>query len=273
MRNNQDRLGLNEPANLQPASEAPVNNSVEFIVPTEIVELPSKGLFYDENHPLYHKESIEIKHMTTKEEDILTNQSYIKNASAVDRMLKSVLVDKKININDLLIGDKNAITVASRIYGYGPDYETTYACPACGTTQNTSFDLLEMENSDFEENAKEFDAVYDYDAQLIKFTIPRTKTNLELKLLKEQTEKQTKKTKSGVISNFYQKIIHSVNGNTDPRYIKSYIASMSALDSRYLRSAYQKIIPGVDMSCDFQCSNCDHEENVEVPLNAEFFWP
>lgn len=275
MRNNQDRLGNSDPSNLQPASEAPVQNNLEFIVPTEIVELPSKGLFYDDGHPLHHKEEIEIKHMTTKEEDILTNQSYLKNGTAIDRMLESLLVDKKIRVKDLLIGDKNAITMAARIYGYGNLYETGYNCPACGTNQTANFNLLEIENVDFEESSKEFDATFDYDSRLINFVIPRNGIKLQLKLLTERAEEQdaNKKSKGVAISNFFQKIIHSVNGNTDPRYIKSYIGSMSALDSRYLRIAYQKIIPNVDMSCDFECENCNHEERVEVPLNADFFWP
>ena len=273
MRNNQDRLGSTNPGNLQSASEAPAQNNVEFIVPTEIVEIPSKGLFYDEGHPLHHKDTVEIKHMTTKEEDILTNQSYIKSGTAVDRLLQSVLVDKRIRVKDLLIGDKNAITMAARVYGYGSDYETGYTCPACGTSQTTSFNLLDIENIDSEASAQEYDVTYNYDAKLINFIIPRNGIKLELKFLKEESEKQSKKNKNVVISNFFQKIIHSVNGNSDPRYIKSYINSMSALDSRYLRTVYQKIIPNIDLSCEFECSNCGHQDKVEVPLNADFFWP
>ena len=86
MRNNQDRIGTTTPSDSVNSAnvEAQQTNSLEFIVPTEIVELPSKGLFYDEGHPLYHVESIEIKHMTTKEEDILTNESYIRDSSVIE---------------------------------------------------------------------------------------------------------------------------------------------------------------------------------------------
>jgi len=133
--------------------------------------------------------------------------------------------------------------------------------------------LLDIENIDNEATAQEYDVTYNYDAKLINFIIPRNGTKLELKLLKEESEKPNKKTKNLAISNFFQKIIHSVNGNADPRYVKSYINSMSALDSRYLRTIYQQIIPNVDMSCEFECSNCGHQDKVEVPLNAEFFWP
>ena len=100
---------------------------------------------------------------------------------------------------------------------------------------------------------------------------------MEIKLLKDEIEKATRKAK-GKKNNFsitkqYLTMIHAVNGNSDRAYVKSYIESMSALDSRFLRAAYSKIVPGIDFACNFECSSCDHEDQVEVPLQAEFFWP
>lgn len=276
MRNNQDRLGLEQPTdNLQPNTDVPPTPSqMQFIVPTELVELPSKGLFYDEGHPLYDRKTVEIRHMTTKEEDILINQSFLKNGTAIDRLLQSVLVEPKMKVRDMLVGDKNAITIACRIHGYGSEYETKFACPSCDHVQTYVFDLEEIQNNDYESHLEEFDAEVDYDHQRIILPIPRTKTKLELRLLKDDTlNKKAKKKNSGLITTQYAKMIYSVNGNSDRQYVKSYIASMSALDSRYLRAAYSKIVPGVDLSCSFECEECDHNGVVEVPLNAEFFWP
>jgi len=277
MRNNQDRMVAGAAAdNLQSAEPPTQTQGLEFIVPTELVELPSRGLFYDENHPLHNQETIEIKHMTTKEEDILTNESYLKDGTAIDRLLKSIIVNKRINVKNLLVGDKNAITVAARIYGYGSDYETRYRCPSCGTTQTTSFNLSEISNNDFEEAVEEFDGSIDYEENCISLVVPRTKTELEFRLLKEEENekgKKKKQNKTQVISYFFSKIIKSVNGNSDAKYIKSYIQSMSSLDSRYVRAAYQKMIPNVDMNCEFECDNCGFDGQVEVPLKAEFFWP
>lgn len=278
MRNNQDRLGIEQPINnLQPAHEPPpTTEAMQFIVPTEVVELPSKGLFYQEGHPLYRRETIEIKHMTTKEEDILTNQGFIKNGTAVEKLLQSVLVSPKMNTRDMLVGDKNALTVACRVHGYGPEYNTRVSCPACGATQEFTFDLNDIEHVNFEDNLAEFDAEVDYDRQTVILPIPRTKVKLELKVLKEETktQKTRKKDKNAfVISKQYEKMIYSVNGNSDRQYVRSYIDSMSALDSRYLRAAYSKITPGVDFNCGFECNACGIETDLEVPLTAEFFWP
>jgi len=276
MRNNQDRLGLEPPTdNLQPNTDVPPTTQVmQFIVPTEIVELPSKGLFYDEGHPLHERETVEIRHMTTKEEDILINQSYIKNGIVIDKLIQSVLVSPQVNVKDMFVGDKNALTVACRLYGYGSEYETKYTCPSCANLQTYVFDLNEVTNGDFTSHLDEFDAQIDYDRKTIMLPIPRTNTKLELKLLKDDiSTKKTKKKKTGIITSQYEKMIHAVNGNSDRQYVKSYIASMSALDSRYLRAAYSKLVPSVNFECNFECEECDFASEVEVPLNADFFWP
>mgnify|MGYP003145608274 FL=1 len=281
MRNNQDRIGVTAPTdNLQPNTEVPAPAaSLEFIVPTEIVDLPSKGLFYEEGHPLHNRTTVEVKHMTTKEEDILTNQSFIKNGVAVERLLESVLVDPKMKTGDMLVGDKNALLVACRLYGYGNEYETKFTCPECGAAERHVFDLEDIESANFEENAKEYDITYNFDSQTMSMEIPRTKTKLELKILKSReletpTNKKAKNAQNNkFISTHYEKIIVAVNGNSDRQYIKSYINSMSALDSRYLRTVYSKCTPAVDFTCSYVCGECGHNDEVEVPLNAEFFWP
>jgi len=97
---------------------------MSFTLPTETIELPSKGLIYPSDNPL-SSGTVEIKYMTAKEEDILTNQNYIANGSVLDKLLKSLIVSD-INYNDLLIGDKNAIMVSARILGYGAEYRFNY---------------------------------------------------------------------------------------------------------------------------------------------------
>jgi hypothetical protein len=115
----------------------------EFKLPTETVELPSKGLLYPEDSELA-KGIVEIKYMTAKEEDILTNQSYIKNGTVLDKLMKSLIVSK-INYDDLLIGDKNAIMVASRILGYGAEYTFNYL------GESHTVDLSQVENKPLKE--------------------------------------------------------------------------------------------------------------------------
>ena len=151
IRNNEERLGVkdagtNPPpvdAMAQPADAAVPNVPMSFSTPTELVELPSGGRFYPEGHPLHGVETIEIRFMTAKDEDILTSKSYLKKGIAIDKLLQNVIVNKSIDINSLLSGDKNALIIATRSTGYGSSYQTKVACPACGAQGSIDFDLEE----------------------------------------------------------------------------------------------------------------------------------
>ena len=151
MPRNEDRLGAIEQTG---ASDAPPvlekNSILDFVLPTEFVDLPTKGRFYPEEHPLHGKESIEIRYMTAKDTDILTSKSLLKKGVAVDRMLQNIIVDKSIKVDDLYSGDKNAILIAARINGFGPEYKTKVTCPQCGATSEHAFNLEEVRCGEFE---------------------------------------------------------------------------------------------------------------------------
>ena len=115
--------------------------SLSYVTPTEFVELPSRGKFYSTDHPLHGKEVIEMRYMTAKDEDILTSPALLKNGVAIDRLIENLIVDKSISANSLLIGDKNAVTLAARISGYGEQYEVNVTCPACGSNTDHTFHL------------------------------------------------------------------------------------------------------------------------------------
>ena len=106
--------------------------SLSYVTPTEFVELPSRGQFYSTDHPLYEKDVIEMRYMTAKDEDILTSPALLKKGVAIDRLLQNLVVDKNINPNNLLIGDKNALLLAARISGYGEEYPVVLQCNSCG---------------------------------------------------------------------------------------------------------------------------------------------
>ena len=130
MRNNQSRIGNRQPQ--QAPSPAPVQSNLSFAVPTEFVELPSKGAFYPSGHPLHNQETVEIKFMTAKEEDILSSTALLKKGLALDRLMENILV-LDIDPTDLLVCDRNAIMIAARISSYGSDYNANIVCPHCSS--------------------------------------------------------------------------------------------------------------------------------------------
>jgi len=115
----------------------------KYAFPTEVLALPSKGLLYPKEHPLSSGQ-IDVKYMTAKEEDILTSSNLIEKGLVIDRLLESVIADPKIKLDDLLIGDKNALMVGTRVLGYGKDYVVTMEDPDTSLEVEHSFDLTKL---------------------------------------------------------------------------------------------------------------------------------
>ena len=281
-RKNSERTGgdTGAPPSTALAAEALQEKLFNFPKPTEIVDLPSRGKYYPTNHPLHNKEHIEIRYMTARDEDILTSKSLLKKGVAIDRLLKNLVIDKTIDVGGLLVGDRNALLVAARISGYGSEYETRVTCPNCTTIQQTEFDLDELsvyEGDDWEE--------YNIEPTgngTFNILLPLTSVGVEVRLMDGSDEKKiTKLTKAKQDKNLQETtltdqlgmMIVSVDGNPDNSLKKILIDGMPAKDARYLRQAYQKLVPTVDMSHRFQCSNCQYESEVEVPFTTDFFWP
>jgi len=272
-RNNQDRTGAH---GQQSAPPPEVLKGLDFVTPTEFVDLPSKGQ-YPEGHPLSGKDSVEIRFMTAKDEDILTNQSLLKKGLAIERFLQNVLLDKSIATEDLLIGDRNAILVAARRSGYGADYDTTVSCPACGEKNQINFNLGEPK-------IKETSYPQEYNIELVEgeiyVTPPLTGFRVGLRLLtgrdetyiaKRMTDKKIKN--EDLVTQQFRLMITSVQGDSSRNTIDYYVDRMPTQDSRYIRAAYGFINPTVKISEDFECHSCGHEQEMEVPFGADFFWP
>jgi rubrerythrin len=293
MSRNEERLGLdNAPAqdNTPAATTAAVGigapagdtaPAFSWSVPTEFVELPSEGLFYPPGHPLHEQKTVEIRFMTAKEEDILTSRSLLKAGVALDRMLQNILIDKRINVNSLLVGDKNALLVAARRTGYGPEYVTKVNCPSCGTSTEHSFDISEPPVNSFKQNAQDLGVLYSNNGT-VTITLPMSGVTVECRLLtgddenrliKETERKSKRKLQSSTTTDAFRAFIVSVNGDSNTFSVESFIQSMPARDARHLRTIYNEVLPNIDLKQEFVCTECGHEADMEVPLGVDFFWP
>jgi hypothetical protein len=288
-RNNEERAGArklsaNSPippvfAGGPPESE----NSFTFALPTEFVELPSRGKYYPVDHPLHEVENVEIRYMTAKDEDILTSKALLRKGVALDRLLQNVLVDKRVRVQDLLVGDKNAIMLAARSTGYGNLYETKITCPACTAVSDYEFDL-DLYPVNYAEDYKErgeYKISHEYD-NIFSVELPITEVTVQIKLLLGEdekriaaslTRKQKSKTPDSMITDLFKSLIVSVNGDERKVAINGFINIMPAMDSKFLREVYELIMPNVEMEHRFSCRFCGLDTVLEVPLTAEFFWP
>lgn len=233
--------------------------------PTEMVDLPSKGLLYPEDSPL-RAGTIEMKYMTAREEDILTNSNYIQQGTVLDKLIDSLIVTK-IDTKEIIIGDKNAILIASRILGYGQDYEFE----ANGKVYQV--DLTTLKD-------KELPSDVDYtNGNNFNFTLPASKDEITFKLLThgdelaiEQELKGLKKINpngSPELSTRLKYIITSVNGNAEKKTIREFVDNqLLARDSRALRQEIKRISPDIDLTI-----QGDGGEDITIPISINFFWP
>jgi hypothetical protein len=246
----------------------------EYKFPTEVVNLPSKGKLYPKNHPL-SKGEIELKYMTAKEEDILTSINLIRKGIVIDKVLESLIIDRKIKVDDLLIGDKNALMISARILGYGKEYEVKATCAECNETGDLKVDCTLLKDIEVADDVKE---------NKFSMNLPATKVVIEFKLLNSAEERMVDKEVEAMkkiqpdvdyTNSFrFKKMILSVDGETTRSVINDFVDNkFLALDSLEFRRHLNKITPGVDMNYEYICSSCDHIQEVMVPLGTGFFWP
>jgi hypothetical protein len=233
--------------------------------PTEMVDLPSKGLLYPEDSPL-RAGTIEMKYMTAREEDILTNSNYIQQGIVLDKLLESLIVTK-INFKDLLVGDKNSILIASRILGYGQDYEFETNGRVYQVDLTTLKDKELPEDINYE-NGNNFN-----------FTLPSTKDEITFKLLTHSDELAIEQELKGLkkinpngspeLSTRLKYIITSVNGDAEKKTIREFVDNeLLARDSRALRQEVKRISPDINLTI-----KGDDGEDIAIPINLNFFWP
>ena len=285
-RNNADRVGAPHPD----APDIPDTLEVEpgpdplaFIVPTEFVTLPSKGVYYPESHPLHAEDAVEIKFMTAKEEDLLTSQSLIEKGIVLDRLIDSLLVNKKIRSRDLLICERSAILVRARASGYGTDYSTTITCRNCGTKDKSSYDLTTaVYQGPLSDEELSETSVKHLGAGHFEVNVPDSPVHLVFRLLNghdergimDLTEKRKKKKQEArLVTDQLNFMIVSVLDHEDREIVNRYVDSLPLRDSRYLRQVYEAVSPSVTLRKEFVCDHCDHEDDITFPFTTDFFWP
>jgi hypothetical protein len=257
----------------QPNSTPPVIRDYPF--PTEVISLPSKGMCYPESNPL-SKGEVTIKLMTAKEEDILSNQSLIKKGIQLDKLLESIVVQSGVDINDLTIGDKNAILIATRILAFGPEYTVNIQDPFDKEETEVTIDLSKIKLKEIDESLLNRNNEYD-------FFLPISKTPIKFKLLTHKDEniinkdiEASQKTlkQSNEITTRYRRIIVEVDGNREYGYISNFVTNrLLAGDSKALRKHIASISPDLDLTFEYTSPITGETEALRIPFGVSFFYP
>jgi hypothetical protein len=242
----------------------------KFKVPTETIELPSQGLLYPESHPL-SSGKLEMKYMTAREEDILTNAAYIKQGTVIDKLLQSLIVTK-FDYNDLLVGDKNSLMIAARVLAYGSNYDITYS----GIEQKIDLSLLNpkplTEEIKLSKGANMFTYTLPDSGNVITFKLlthgDEQKIDTELKGLKKLNKDASNE---GVVRLCHQ--ILAINGDSETKSIRDFVNNyLLAKEARAFRQYYLSISPDIDLTTSVINSKGE-EEDIEIPITINFFWP
>ena len=252
----------------------PTTEEKVFDFPTEIVELPSKGKLYPEGHTL-SSGKIEMKYMTAKEEDILTNQSFIKQGVVLDKLFKSMIVSP-IDYHELLLCDKNAIMVAARILGYGKEYPIKVTNPNTGEPVEHVVDLTKLKEREIDWNLLK-DGKNEFE-----FKLPASKRTVTLALLTHGKQRKmdaelrglAKLKKNAQITTMLKYVITSIDGESDNNKIRQFVDNhLLALDSRALRQYLKEITPDIDLSIDIPDGESGDTFPVSFTFGLDFFWP
>jgi len=246
-------------------------------IPTETLPLPSNGVVYSPDSYLFNKQSVQIRAMTAREEDILTSQAYIKEGNVIEKLLESCIIDKNIDVGQLISGDKNALMVGIRITGYGPEYPVSIACTNCGAKKDVNIKLDELplkriKNPPVEEGKN-----------LFSFKLPVTQKKVMFKYLNSNDEKERELTrkrykalgivKESGVTDYLESVIVSIDDISDKNKISHFIKNMPVRDSSSLRKYITENEPGIDMTWKHQCDSCGHINNIRIPITSKFFWP
>jgi len=239
----------------------------ELKIPTETVSLPSKGLLYPETSPLA-KGEIEMKYMTAKEEDILTNTNYIRQGTVIDKLLQALIITP-IDYNELLIGDKNAVLIAARVLGYGKDYNVSFG------GEEFTIDLSKLEDKVVDES------LFKHGVNEFIFALPHSGNNITFKLLTHGDEQKIEAEIKGMqkvnpnvttdVTTRLKYIITSVEGKRDQKDIRDFVDNyLIAKDARALRQYYSSISPDINMK--YKPENYAGE-GIDFTIGINFFWP
>ena len=254
--------------------------------PTEVIELPSRGLIYPSDNPL-SSGKIEMKYMTAKQEDILTTQSYIKDGSVLDRLFQSLIVSngngQPIKYVDLVTGDKNAIMIAARVLGYGKDYEVEVTDPFTGKKQKETIDLTQFDNKPYDGSAQvaphtnEFEFTLPRSQRVVTFMAMTESKERRVKHQVEELNKANRKLKdetSRELTTRLKTMILSVDGDTDSKVISHFVDNeLFAVDSKALRNHINEVVPDIDLNWEFISEETGERREMILPMDVTFFWP
>ena len=257
---------------------------ISFAISTELVHLPSGGKFYSEDSPVHGLETIEIKSMTAKEEDIMINDSFIEKGIVFERLIDSIIVTPGIKSDHLIDCDKVAILVAARRSGYGDLIEIENVCGSCGTRSMAEISLTKMlertATEKFEIKSTD-EWTYDEASNLLSFELPVSKLRVSIKMMSREDNEYLKQARAqkerlnlpfNDTVEFIRRVLVSVNDVVDQQALMPLAEVLPAADARRIKYIHNVNVPAFNTKQEIECPNCSAVAEKEVPFSVGWFW-
>ena len=237
------------------------------------VMLPSKGVFYSgEDGPT--DGVLNIRPMTGEEEQILATPRYMKRGTGIN-MIFQRCVKEQIKPDDLLSVDRTYILIALRNISYGHEYDVEIKCPNCEKKFNCTLRLDQLLvnycPSDFQPPLVD---VLPNSGLKFGWRLPRGKDE---NVVTDYREKRAKEYRDAAVDDSLlfriAMMLENVEGVKEKQELMILLKKLPIQDVSYLRSIAMDPPFGVDTKCDITCDLCYHDFDVELPLEAGFFFP
>jgi hypothetical protein len=241
----------------------------EFNLPHDVIELPSKGIFYKSK-----KKSIKVGYLTASDENIIANADAKKSIqeSIIAPLLRSKIYERDLRPEEMIDGDIEAVLIFLRNTSFGPEYTLSATDPSTDERFKTTIVLDEL-------NYKKTLVAPDEDG-LFTTKLPVSGKTVRLKILNMKDKMEIdqlidsypSERTAPVITTRLNKQIVAIDGDTDRNKIATFIEQMPIGDSKFIRRFIFDNEPRLDLKKEVTAPSGE-KVMIDITFGVEFFRP
>lgn len=233
----------------------------------DVVELPSRGIHYSTQ-----KKSVRVAYLTASDENILSAQNLIQNNTVIDELLKRKVIDKDINVEDLVDEDRQAILIFLRNTAFGPEFNLNVTDPKTGEIFTSTVDISEVKFKELKLTPNENGE--------FKYFMEKSKVEITFKFLTKKQQKELEEIEKSwngngvapIITKELEMMIKSVSGNKEMMNIHNFVQNLPIKDSQDFRKFVKENKPSLDLKKTVKTPSGE-DIQVEIGFGVEFFRP
>jgi hypothetical protein len=249
-----------------------LNNLLEILQKStqyEAIELPSKGKFYDNIPGIIH-----IRPMTGEEEQTLATQRLVRQGKAIDKIFQKC-IQENISVDELLAEDRTYLLIYLRGISYTPEYDVEIKCPECEQKFSSVINLddLNVESCPDDLSQEDLHGTLPVTGFKYSYRMPTGVDEAEVSRHKDSRIKMFGDPEDDTLLYRTAVLLNNIESVTDKKELLHLLKKMPIRDVSYLRNKINNKKFGVDTTIPIICSSCSAEFEIELPLEASFFFP